>query len=109
MISTICLLIFCLAIVTEGITPNEQCFLAAKNAICFLYYPLQYKSCVERIEPYYDHVSFFYSKASIYTEVLVRILRRHLFDLPSLLIYYPYWSTSVSVVQIAAPQYIFKI
>ena len=58
MIFTVCFLILSLSTMTEGIIPNQNCFQAAKNAICYQYYPLQFQSCKDRILPYYDHVSF---------------------------------------------------
>ena len=45
-----------------AINIDDDCMKAGKHSICFQFYPLQYKSCVDRIQPFYDHVSFFTQK-----------------------------------------------
>lgn len=54
-----------------GIYPDEKCFQAAKNSICFKYYPLQFKNCVATLSPYYDKVKFIF--ISIYNKTFNNI------------------------------------
>ncbi|EFX62555.1 hypothetical protein DAPPUDRAFT_270219 [Daphnia pulex] len=57
-----------------GIYPDEKCFQAAKNSICFKYYPLQFKNCVATLSPYYDKIKLDICQSDEYPDHCVDVV-----------------------------------